>query len=249
MNILVCVSRVPDTAAKIKVAGDNKSVETTGVKFILNPYDEYALEEAIQLKESKGGELTVVTVAGDEATDILRTALAMGADKAVHIKANQLEHDSFFVAKNIANVAKELNPDIIFLGKQSIDFDSFQISALLGGLLDLPSVDVVSSINYADGSITGEKDIEGGKESFETSLPAVISVQKGIKEPRYPKLPQIMKAKQKPIDVKDAEQTTARTEILGMTLPEKARAGKILTGSDADIDELVRLLHEDAKVI
>ena len=96
MNILVCVSRVPDTAAKIKVAVDNKSVETTGVKFILTPYDEYALEEAIQLKESKGGELTVVTVAGNEATDILRTALAMGADKAVHIKANQLENDSFF---------------------------------------------------------------------------------------------------------------------------------------------------------
>jgi electron transfer flavoprotein beta subunit len=220
MNILVCVSRVPDTAAKIKVAGDNKSVETAGVKFILNPYDEYALEEAIQLHESKGGELTVVTVAGDEATDILRTALAMGADKAIHIKANQ-----------------------------SIDFDSFQITSLLGGLLDLPSVDVVSSISYGDGKITGEKDIEGGKESFETSLPAIVSVQKGIKEPRYPKLPQIMKAKQKPIDVKVAEETPLRTEILEMTLPEKARAGKILTGSDADIDELVRLLHEDAKVI
>ncbi len=249
MNILVCVSRVPDTAAKIKVAGDNKSVETTGVKFILNPYDEYALEEAIQLQESKGGELTVLTVAGDEATDILRTALAMGADKAIHIKANQLEKDSFYVANNIAKVAKEINPDIIFLGKQSIDFDSFQISALLGGLLDLPSVDVVSSISYGDGTISGEKDIEGGKESFETTLPAIISVQKGIKEPRYPKLPQIMKAKQKPIEVKEATETPLRTEILEMTLPEKARAGKILTGSDADIDELVRLLHEDAKVI
>ena len=249
MNILVCVSRVPDTAAKIKVANDNKTVETNGVKFILNPYDEYALEEAIQLKESKGGELTVVTVAGDDATDILRTALAMGADKAIHIKANQLEKDSFYVAKNIANVAKELNPDIIFLGKQSIDFDSFQISSLLGGLLDLPSVDVVSKLDYSEGAISGEKDIEGGKESFETSLPAIISVQKGIKEPRYPKLPQIMKAKQKPIDVKDAEETAARTEILEMSIPEKDRAGKILTDSDADIDELVRLLHEEAKVI
>lgn len=249
MNILVCVSRVPDTAAKIKVSSDNKSLDTAGVKFILNPYDEYALEEAIQLKEKNGGELTVVTVADDSATDILRTALAMGADKAIHIKANQLEKDSFFVAKNISNVAKELNPDIIFLGKQSIDFDSFQMSAMLGGLLDLPSVDVVSKLEYSDNSISGEKDIEGGKVSFESSLPAVISVQKGIKEPRYPKLPQIMKAKKKPIEDRDAEETALRTELVEMAIPEKNRAGKILTDSEADINELVRLLHEEAKVI
>lgn len=249
MNILVCVSRVPDTAAKIKVSSDNKSLDTAGVKFILNPYDEYALEEAIHLKEKNGGELTVVTVADDSATDILRTALAMGADKAIHIKANQLEKDSFFVAKNISNVAKELNPDIIFLGKQSIDFDSFQMSAMLGGLLDLPSVDVVSQIEYSEGSIKGEKDIEGGKVSFESSLPAVVSVQKGIKEPRYPKLPQIMKAKKKPIEDRDAEETALRTELIEMAIPEKNRAGKILSDSDADINELVRLLHEEAKVI
>lgn len=249
MNILVCVSRVPDTAAKIKVSSDNKSLDTAGVKFILNPYDEYALEEAIQLKEKNGGELTVVTVADSAATDILRTALAMGADKAVHIKSNQLEKDSYFVAKNISNVAKELNPDIIFLGKQSIDFDSFQMSAMLGGLLDLPSVDVVSQLEYSDGSIKGEKDIEGGKVSFESSLPAVVSVQKGIKEPRYPKLPQIMKAKKKPIEDRDAEETSLRTELVEMAIPEKNRAGKILTDSESDINELVRLLHEEAKVI
>lgn len=249
MNILVCVSRVPDTAAKIKVSSDNKSLDTAGVKFILNPYDEYALEEAIQLKEKNGGELTVVTVADDSATDILRTALAMGADKAIHIKANQLEKDSYFVAKNISNVAKELNPDIIFLGKQSIDFDSFQMSAMLGGLLDLPSVDVVSQLEYSEGSIKGEKDIEGGKVSFESSLPAVVSVQKGIKDPRYPKLPQIMKAKKKPIEDRDAEETSLRTELVEMAIPEKNRAGKILTDSEADINELVRLLHEEAKVI
>lgn len=249
MKVLVCISRVPDTAAKVKVAGNGKSVETAGVKFILNPYDEYALEEAIQLVESKGGELTVVTVAGDDATDILRTALAMGAEKAIHIKANQLEKDSFFVAKNLSNVINELNPDIVFLGKQSIDYDSFQMSSLLGGLCDLPSVDVVSSINYGDGNISGEKDIEGGKESFSVSLPAIVSVQKGIKEPRYPKLPQIMKAKQKPIDVKEAEETAARTEVIEMSIPEKARAGKMLPDNDEGINELVRLLHEEAKVI
>ncbi len=249
MNILVCVSRVPDTAAKIKVSSDNKSLDTAGVKFILNPYDEYALEEAIQLKEKNGGELTVVTVADGSATDILRTALAMGADKAIHIKANQLEKDSYFVAKNISNVAKELNPDIIFLGKQSIDFDSFQMSSMLGGLLDLPSVDVVSQLEYSEGSIKGEKDIEGGKVSFESSLPAIVSVQKGIKDPRYPKLPQIMKAKKKPIEDRDAEETALRTELVEMAIPEKNRAGKILTDSEADINELVRLLHEEAKVI
>lgn len=249
MNILVCISRVPDTATRIKVGSDSKNIDTNGVKFILNPYDEYALEEAIQLKESKGGEVSALVVGDDSATDILRTALAMGADKAIHIKANNLELDSIAVAKNIASVAKELNFDLILLGRQSIDYDSYQMVSLLGGILDLPSVSVVSNLEINDSNVKGEKDIEGGKQVFETTLPCVISVQKGIKEPRYPKLPQIMKAKQKPIDTKEANFTDNKTEVISMHIPEKDRIGKILSDSENDIQELVRLLHEDAKVI
>lgn len=249
MNILVCVSRVPDTAARINIGSDNKTIDTQGVKFILNPYDEYALEEAIQLKENNGGEITTLTVGDENSTDILRTALAMGSDKAIHVKADNLQNDSYFVAENIAAVINDLNPDIIFFGRQSIDYDSYQMASLVGGLADKPSVSVASKIEYGDGKISGERDVEGGKESFEADLPAIVSVQKGIKEPRYPKLPQIMKAKKKPIDEREPVGEANKTEVLEMSIPEKDRVGKILGNSDSDIDELVRLLHEEAKVI
>lgn len=248
MNILVCISRVPDTVTKIVVGADGKNIDTNGVKFILNPYDEFALEEGLQLIEKNGGEVTALTVGTDACVDILRTALAMGAEKAVHVKTADSNFDSYFVAQNIAAVAKDLNPDLILFGRQSIDFDSNQLASMVAEILELPSVSVVSKLEIAGTTVNCERDIEGGKEVLETSLPCVLSVQKGINEPRYPKLPQIMKAKSKPIDTRNATGNNL-TNILKMEIPAKARVGKILGDSDADIAELVRLLHEDAKVI
>jgi len=248
MNILVCISRVPDTTTRILVGGDGVSIDTQGVKFIVNPYDEYAIEEGLRLREKNGGTVTAICVGPDSAKEQLRTALAMGADKAVLVKTEK-SFDSYFVAKNISTVAKELNPDIILLGRQSIDFDSFQLPSYLAELLDLPSVSVVSKLTIEGNKVTAERDVEGGKEIVETELPCIISAQKGLNEPRYPKLPDIMKAKSKPIEEKQPVETENKVTIIGMEIPSRKRIGKILTDSDSDIDEIVRSLHEEAKII
>lgn len=248
MNILVCVSRVPDTATKINIGDDGKTIDDKGVKFVVNPYDEFAIEEALRIREKDGGEVTVVTVGPEKSTDILRTALAMGANKVILVKSNE-DFDSYFVAKNLAEVAGEINPDLILMGKQSVDYDSLQIPSYLGEMLSIPSVSVVSKLTLDNGKAVCERDIEGGKEIVEAQLPCIISAQKGLNEPRYPKLPDIMKAKSKPIDQRDAVQVDAKTSVVGMELPSRQRANKILTDSDEDIQEVVRLLHEEAKVI
>jgi len=249
MNILVCISRVPDTATKINISSNGKSIDNSGVKYILNPYDEFTIEEGLRLKEKFGGTVSALTVGGDSNVDILRTALAMEVDSAIHVKTTRDDFDSIFVAENIAEVAKSLNTDIIIFGRQSIDFDSNQVSSLTAEMLQLPSVSVVSKLDIIGTDVTVERDIEGGKEVVSTSLPCVISVQKGINEPRYPKLPQIMKAKSKPIDTRNAIDNGNSIEVISMEIPSKSRIGKILGSTDEDIKEVIRLLQEEAKVI
>ncbi len=248
MNILVCISRVPDTTTRIKIGGDGKTIDKTGVKYIINPYDEFAIEEGLRLREKNGGTVTGLTIGPEVSTDILRTALAMGCDKVILVKGRE-DGDSYYVAKNIAAIAKEINPDLILMGRQSIDYDSFQTPSVVGELLDMPSISVVSKLEITDGNVKADRDIEGGKEVVETTLPCIISTQKGLNEPRYPKLPDIMKAKSKPIDLRDAVESENSIELLGIEIPSKQRTGKILADTDEDINELVRLLHEEAKVI
>ncbi len=246
MNIVVCISQVPDTTTKVTVAPDGKKIFSAGVKFILNPYDEFALEEGLQLRAKYGGSVTAVTVGGDSAKEILRTALAMGVDKAVLIKDDE-RADSFGVAHNLAEAAREA--DIAILGRQSIDFDSYGTAAMTAELLNLPSASMVSKLSIDGTKVVAECDIDGGKETIELSLPCVISVQKGLNEPRYPKLPDIMKAKSKPIEERASAGVAPRVRTLSMELPKSSRIGKVLGDSDADIQELVRLLHEEAKAI
>lgn len=248
MNILVCVSRVPDTTTKITIGDDKKSIVKQGVKFIVNPYDEYAIEEGLRLREKNGGTVTALTVGTDDNKDVLRTALAMGVDKAVLIKGDEPK-DSYYVAKNIAEYIKTNNPDIIFQGRQSIDYDSFQMASMTAEMAGIASVSVVSKLDVADNKITAERDIEGGKEIVEASLPCVISAQKGLNDPRYPKLPDIMKAKSKPIEEVQAIETETKVSVLGMELPKSQRVGKIVGDSDEEINEIVKLLHEQSKVI
>lgn len=247
MNILVFASRVPDTAAKIMIAADGKNIDPKGVKFILNPYDEFALEEAISLKEKNGGQVTVITCGSSDSAEILRTALAMGADNAVLIKGENL--DSYQTAYNLAEYSKSANFDIIFAGRQSVDFDSFQVPSMVAGLLNIPSISVVSKLEINGREVKAERDIEGGREVLETNMPCLISCQKGLNEPRYPKLPDIMKAKKKTIDEIDTKHIDAATSTVKMELPDKKRVGKILGSSDDDINEIIRSLHEDSKVI
>lgn len=248
MNILVCISRVPDTTTRVNVSSDGKTIDTTGVKYILNPYDEYAVEEGLRLREKNGGSVTAITIGSEASKDILRTALAMGVDKAAIIKTDA-QFDSFFVAKNLAEYVKTVNPDIILLGKQSIDYDSLQVPSILAEYAGLASVSVVSNLVVDGTKVTAERDIEGGREKVETSLPCIISAQKGLNDPRYPKLPDIMKAKSKPIEEIAAVAWESKITVLGMEIPLKKRIGKILTDSDEDLNELVRLLHEESKII
>lgn len=247
MEILVCISRVPDTATKVKVAADGKSISTENVKFILNPYDEFAVEEGLRLKEKHGGSVTALTVGGEECSDILRTALAMGVDKAVLILYPNA--DSYQVSVNISEYAKANHFDLLLFGRQSIDFDSFQVPPMVAQLLNYPCLTIVSNWSIEGTTVRAERDIEGGKEQFETTLPLVASVQKGINEPRYPKLPDIIKAKSKPIEKVQPVEVPAHYEILQMEVPKIERRRIILGDSDEDIERLIQLLREDAKVL
>ncbi|HYM19558.1 MAG TPA: electron transfer flavoprotein subunit beta/FixA family protein [Candidatus Kapabacteria bacterium] len=250
MKIIVCVSHVPDTTTKVNVAADGKSIDPAGVKFILNPYDEFAVEEALRLKEKNGGEVIVASVGSDAVKEAIRQALAMGADKGILIKADK--SDSFGVAALLAGVLKDQGADLILLGKQSIDFDGMEIAPMLAELLDLPCATVVVALTIDGNMIVAEKEVEGGKEQIALTMPAIIAAQKGLNDPRYPSLPNIMKAKQKPIEEITLTAPSPRTVVVGMSKPEKKRVGKILKSegnATAVANELAKLLHEEAKVI
>ncbi len=250
MKIIVCVSHVPDTTTKINVASDGKNIDTAGVKFILNPYDEFAVEEALKLREKNSGEVIAISVGSDSAKEAIRQALAMGADKGILIKGEK--SDSFSVAEMLANAIKPLAADIILMGKQSIDFDGMEVAPMLSELLDLPAATVVVGLTIDGMNVTSEKEVEGGKEMISLTMPCIISTQKGLNDPRYPSLPNIMKAKSKPIEEIAGSASAARTLTIKMDKPEKKRMGKIIK-SDGNAQgaaaELVKMLHEEAKVI
>jgi electron transfer flavoprotein beta subunit len=249
MNIFVCVSHVPDTTSKIQIGANNVSVDPTGMTYILNPYDEYGLEAGLQLKEARGGEVVAVCLGPEAVKETIRKALAMGADKGIHIKTESMR-DSYGTALALAQTLRERQPDVIFCGRQSIDYDGWQMASLLGELLNLPSVSVAYTLNIDEaGNVAVERDIEGGKEMVKTKLPAVISAQKGLNSPRYPKLQGIMAAKKKPIEEVIPEAYENRVELLRITKPPLKQAGRFIGASVDDVPELVRLLHEESKVL
>lgn len=248
MKLIACVNHVPDTAAKINVAAGGMSIDKTGVNFVINPYDEFAVEECLRLKEKNGGEVIAVTVGTDAHKETLRKALAMGADKAVLLKADD-DRDSFGIAAALAEYIKEQSPDLVFCGKQSVDGDDAAVGGMVAELLGLPSVSVVVGLSIEGSALKAEREIEGGKETVTATIPCVITAQKGLNDPRYPSLKGIMGAKNKPIEERPAAAATPRVQLVAMKKPAAKAAGKIV-GTDASaVPELVRLLHEEAKVI
>ena len=248
MKLAACINHVPDTAAKINIGADGKTIDKTGVTYVISPYDEFAVEECLRLKEKNGGDVTVISLGGDTHKETLRKTLAMGADKAVLLKDDGMR-DSFGVARALADYLKELSPDIVFFGKQSVDYDDGAVGVMVAEMLGLPSVSVVVKLDVAGGKASAEREIEGGREVVEISLPAVFTAQKGLNEPRYPSLKGIMGAKNKPIEERPASPVTARTELLQMQKPPAKPAGRIIGTDISAVPELVRLLHEEAKVI
>ncbi len=250
MDIIACIKQVPDTETQIKVSGD--AIDDTGVKYVICPYDEFGVEEAIKTKEGGGNSTTVVSLGPDRIVEAIRTALAMGMDKGVHIKADTNEGaDGFATASALADAIKELPHDIIFCGKKAIDGDSHQTGIMLAELLGIPHAGAVNSVEIADGKAKCTRPIEGGQEIIEVPLPCVITCEKGLNEPRYASLPGIMKAKKKPLDVKEVDvEANRKTKVVKYEMPPERAAGKVIEGELPDTAvQLVKLLREEAKVI
>lgn len=254
MNLIACVKQVPDTEAQIKVKADGSGIEEAGIKWVMNPYDEFGVEEALRLKEKAGGTVTVVSVGPARAMETIRTALAMGAEKGVHI--TDLDNaDAFATASALAAAIKEIPFDIVFCGQRAIDDDSAQVGSILAELLGVPQVTIVTKLEVADNKIKAVKPIEGAQLLIEAATPCVVTAQKGLNEPRYASLPGIMKAKKKPVDVKKAADygisSDFKAKLAKMMPPPSRPPGKIIQGDDPAVKaaELVKLLREEAKVI
>ncbi|HEY0672058.1 MAG TPA: electron transfer flavoprotein subunit beta/FixA family protein [Longimicrobiales bacterium] len=249
MKIIVCIKRVPDTEARIKVASGGGGIDTAGVKFVISPYDEFAIETALRIKEAQGaGELIVISLGEAQSAEQLRSALAMGADRAVLLKG-QPTLDGSATAKALAAEIKTHSPDLVLCGMKAVDNDQQQVGVMLAEYLDLPCVSVVAELEVEDGKVVAHREIEGGVEVVEVSTPAVITATKGKHEPRYPSLKGIMAAKKKPLEEKDAQMPAPRLTLKSLTPPAERAAGKIVgNGADA-VPELVRLLKEEAKVL
>jgi len=252
MKIAVCIKRVPDSETRVKIASDGKSIDEAGVKFILNPYDEFAVEEALRRKETAGtGEVVVVALGPAAAQETIRTALAMGADWGILLQADRIPTDGLEVAKTLAAELKGAGFDLILFGKMAIDDYNHQVGPMVAELLDLPCVTTVAHLEIEGMKGVAEREIEGGVEVVEFPLPVVLTIDKGLNEPRYPALKGIMAAKKKPLDVKPATLGAGggELEILALTPPPERKEGMIVGAGAAAVPELVRLLREEAKVL
>ena len=250
MKIAVCIKRVPDSETRVKIAPDGKSIDEAGVKFILNPYDEFAVEEALRRKEKAGaGEVVVIALGSAAAQETIRTALAMGADRGVLLQADRIPADGLQAATALAAELKAGSFDLILFGKMAIDDYNHQVGPMVAELLDLPCVTTVAHLEIENGKGTAEREIEGGVEVVEFPLPAVLTTDKGLNEPRYPALKGIMAAKKKPLEVKPVTIAAGGLDVLALMPPPERQAGKIVGEGAAAVAELVRLLREEAKVL
>lgn len=247
MKILVCISKTPDTTAKIAFTDNNTKFVEAGVQWIINPYDEwYALVKALELKEKDPATvLHLINVGAADSEPIIRKALALGGDEAIRVNSDS--RDSFFVASQIAEVAKSGGYDLVFTGKETIDYNGSSIGGMVAELLDMPYVSLAVKFELNGSTATITREIEGGEETCEVSLPVVVSAQKGMAEARIPNMRGIMAARTKPLKVVEPVATDSLTNVVSFELPP-AKAGVKLVPADQP-EELVRLLHEEARVI
>jgi electron transfer flavoprotein beta subunit len=245
MNVLVCISHVPDTTSKINLTPDQRAINTSGIQYIINPYDEIALSKALEIAEATQGKVTVLHV-GDVSTEpTIRKALAIGADSAVRI--DSLPIDGWFVAQQIAAYAQSQSFDLILTGKESIDYNGAQVASFVGELLNIPSVALARKISIEGSSAVIERDIEGGKEVMKVQLPFVAGTGEGVAETRIPNMRGIMSARTKPLEVIAPVDVQVYTEVLKYS-PPAPREGVTLVPAGQE-EELVAFLHEKAKVI
>ena len=249
MNIAVCTKQVPDTETKIKISGDGKSIAEEGVKWIINPYDEFAIEEALKITEKAGGEVTIISLGPAGIDKTIREALAMGAHKAIRVDAPSIPFDPMVTAKALAEVLKGGGYDLIFFGQRAIDSDHSQVPSMVGQALNLPCVPIVVKLEIDGDKATAYREIEGGDEKISFKLPAIVSAQRGLNIPRYRSLKGIMQAKKKEIEVKQVSLEQEKMSITKLEYPAEKAAGRIVGQGAEAVPELVRLLHDEAKVI
>lgn len=263
MNVIVCMKQVPDTETLIKIKSDGSGIVTDDIKYVMNPYCEFGVEEALRIKEKFGGQAILVTMGQQRAVETLRTGLAMGADRSIHLNDPAFEGaDGFATAKALAEAIQKETFDLILCGKQAVDDDMAQVGPSLAEFLNLPHVTLITKLEISPDKKKAkvEREVEGGKEVIEVSLPAVFTCQKGLNEPRYASLPGIMKAKKK--EVKPINQATlglpadqvgaagSKTKIMNYIPPPSRPPGKIISGEVIDAAKiLVKLLREEAKII
>lgn len=251
MKTIVCVKRVPDSETKVKIDASGKALDKSDIKYVINPYDEYALEQAVRLKEAHGGEVLVVCMGSEDSSKEIRSALAVGADRALFLEDSAAFRDPLSTAQALANAIKNdgFEFDAIFMGKRAIDSDGNAVGPMLAHLLDAPCVSNVGKLDLDLDARTASvsRGIEGGEELLTVPLPSVFTCDKALNEPRYPSLKGIMAAKKKPLETIAVTTDAPRLEVLAMAPPPPRPPGKIIGEGAAAVPELVRLLHEEAK--
>ena len=252
MDVVVCVKRVPSTDTRVKVGSSGKAIDPSGVQYELNPYDEFAVEEALRIKEKTGGgTVTVISLGPAEAQKELRNELARGADKAVLLRDDQLEaRDAFSIATALAEQIKKIPCQVVMMGKQAVDRDNGHVGTMVATMLGFACVNEVVKVEIAGDVARCEREVEGGaREVVEAKLPVVLTAQKGLNEPRYVKLPGIMAAKKKPLEETPAPAVAPKISVVEMTLPSARQAGRFIGKGAESVQELLKRLREEAKVL
>ena len=262
MDIVVLVKQVPDTESLVQIGDDGGSIRTQDIKWIMNPYDELAVEEALQIKEAQGGTVTILSLGPEKAVEAIRTALAMGADQGVHICDPAADgSDALATAKLLAAALKDLPCELIIAGHRAVDEDNYQVAAAVAEFMGIPQISMVNKAEVGDGKITCHRTVEGGTVVVEASLPALFTTQRGLNEPRYASLPGIMKAKKKPVEVKTVADlgvdggavgaANRKVKIKALYLPPERQAVRMIDGEAAadKAAELLKILHDEIKII
>lgn len=248
MNLIACIKRVPDTASQIRVGADGCSLDPSGISYVVNPYDEFAVEECLKIREEHGGEVTILSLGSSDSTKELRHCLAMGADRALRISDDTPNRDALSIASALAACVKDRDFDILFFGKQAVDQDNSQVGLIVATLLGLPAVAEVTKVNVDGDTLTVHRESEGMIEVYEVPTPCVLTAQKGLNEPRYASMKGIMQAKKKPIEEVEVEIPESTLRVIEMEPPPPRPEGRIIGGGVDAVPELVRVLREEAKV-
>ncbi len=249
MKVTVCIKRVPSTATRLRIAADGRSIDEAGVEQVLNPYDEFAVEEALRIVDRAGGEVTLVSFGPDAVTKELRNGLAMGAHQAIHLPADASFRDPLSIARALAAAIGPTQPELLLFGRQAVDGDHAQVGLMVATLLGMPAVPDVVKLELGPGSLKAWREVEGAIEAFELPLPCAVTAQKGLNEPRLPNMKGIMAAKKKTISTQAPAAAASTLVLESLELPPERSGGRIVGEGAAAVPALLKLLRDEARAL